>query len=180
MLSKFYHSVQVDVNKYAIYNSLLMNVIFVDEEKKYKIERKKLDSEEEIKLLYENGIYVKDESVDDKAFENITDMIYSHSSKISIMYLNISTFCNLACKYCFIDNNPISTSKCSAMEFSTAQIAIDKFLIELKKNNEKDGQIIIYGGEPLTNWELLCEIVKYIRTQNVDIKLTTITNGNSC
>lgn len=92
MLSKFYNAVQVDDNKYAIYNSLLMNVIFVDEDKKYEIERKNLDSEEEIKLLYENGIYVKDDGIDEEAFKNITDMIYSHSSKISIMYLNISTF----------------------------------------------------------------------------------------
>ena len=138
MLSKFYHSVQIDDNKYAIYNSLLMNVIFVDEEKKNTIEKQKIYNEEEIRLLYENGIYVKDESIDDKAFKNITDMIYSHSSKISIMYLNISTFCNLACKYCFIDNNPISTGKCSTMEFSTAKIAVDKFVKEfLKKNEDK-------------------------------------------
>ncbi|MBQ8192895.1 MAG: radical SAM protein [Bacilli bacterium] len=177
MLSKFYHAIPVDSNKYAIYNSLLMNIIFVDEEIKNKIENKKINNKEEVKILYENGIYVKDESVDDRAFKNITDMIYSHSSKISIMYLNISTFCNLACKYCFIDNNPISTSKCSTMEFKTAKIAVDKFVKELEKNNEKDGQIIIYGGEPLTNWELLCEIVKYVKTKKINIKLTTITNG---
>ena len=63
------------------------------------------------------------------------------------------------------------------MEFSTAKIAVDKFIEELEKNKEKDGQIIIYGGEPLTNWDLLCKIVKYIRNKDINIKLTTITNG---
>lgn len=177
MLSKFYHAIEVDNNKYAIYNSLLMNIIFVDGNKKEKIEKNLITDEKEKKLLYENGIYIRDGSADEKAFKNMTDMIYSHSAKISIMYLNISTFCNLACKYCFIDNNPISTSNCSAMEFSTAKIAVDKFIEELEKNKEKDGQIIIYGGEPLTNWDLLCKIVKYIRNKDINIKLTTITNG---
>lgn len=135
MLSKFYHAIEVDNNKYAIYNSLLMNIIFVDGNKKEKIEKNLITDEKEKKLLYENGIYIRDGSVDEKAFKNMTDMIYSHSAKISIMYLNISTFCNLACKYCFIDNNPISTSNCSAMEFSTAKIAVDKFIEELEKNN---------------------------------------------
>ena len=177
MLSKFYHAIEVDTNTYAIYNALLMNIIFVDENKKEQIEKMLITDKEENKILYENGIYVKNESIDDKAFKNMTDMIYSHSAKISIMYLNISTFCNLACKYCFIDNNPISTSGCSSMEYETAKIAVDKFIKELKSNNEADGQIIIYGGEPLTNWELLCKIVKYIRTKDINVKLTTITNG---
>lgn len=177
MLSKFYHSIQVDIDKYAIYNSLLMNIIFVDSNKKEKIENEKITNKDEIKLLYENGIYVKEESVDDEAFKNISDMIYSYSTKISIMYLNISTFCNLACKYCFIDNNPISSNCYSTMDFKTAKMAVDKFIKELDSNNEKDGQIIIYGGEPLTNWNLLCKIVKYVRNKKNNIKLTIITNG---
>ena len=39
---------------------------------------------------------------------------------------------------------------------------VDKFITEIIKNNVEEAQIIIYGGEPLTNFELLQKIIQYI------------------
>lgn len=104
--------------------------------------------------------------------------ILNHSKKISIMYLNVSTFCNLACKYCFIDNNPLSVHDRRIMTFETAKNALDKFKIEIVKNNEIDiAQIILYGGEPLTNERNFNKIVKYARDIMPTVKITLITNG---
>ena len=93
------------------------------------------------------------------------------------MYLNISTYCNLACKYCFIENNPISTNCSQKMNYDTAKIAVDKFVQEINKTKVEEPQIIIYGGEPLTNFDLLKDIITYIRKIKKDLAITTITNG---
>ncbi len=101
-----------------------------------------------------------------------------HSKKVSIMYLNVSTYCNLACKYCFIDNNPLSVNDRRIMNFETAKNALDKFKKEIQKNNEElIAQIILYGGEPLTNTENFDNIVMYARSIMPDVKITLITNG---
>lgn len=63
------------------------------------------------------------------------------------------------------------------MDFTTAKIAVDKFISEINKTKVKDAQIIIYGGEPLTNFELLKEIVQYIRKLKKNLVVTIITNG---
>ena len=55
------------------------------------------------KALKDIGIYIKDQSVDDVAFERLSNYVHNRKRKVKIMYLIVSTFCNLNCKYCFID-----------------------------------------------------------------------------
>lgn len=94
------------------------------------------------------------------------------------MYLNISTYCNLACKYCFIDNNPLSVNDRRIMDFKTAKNALDKFKKEIRINKEESiAQVILYGGEPLTNTDNFDKIIKYARTIMPNLKITLITNG---
>ena len=63
------------------------------------------------------------------------------------------------------------------MNFTTAKIAVDKFINEIIKNKVEEAQIIIYGGEPLTNFDLLQKIIQYIRKVKNDLAVTIITNG---
>lgn len=177
ILSKFAHFIEIQNNVYALYNSLFMKMLFVDEDEKEKIEKFNVTSKEKDVLL-ENGIYVKDKKNDDKVFEIIKNNIITHSKKISIMYLNVSTYCNLACKYCFIDNNPLSVKDRRIMNFETAKNALDKFKKEIQKNEEESiAQIILYGGEPLTNMDNFDNIVMYARSIMPNLKITLITNG---
>lgn len=154
-----------------------MRIIFVDA-----IQRKKIlnfeTTEDEADILKSNGIYIDNEKKDDEIFNIIKNNIISHSRKVSIMYLNVSTYCNLACKYCFIDNNPLSVNDRRIMDFVTAKNALDKFKKEIKKNNEESmAQIILYGGEPLTNTNNFDKIIEYARETMPDLKITLITNG---
>lgn len=167
--------VSEEENMYALFNNFLMQIVFVDEESLQNILNFK--SNEDVEKLKELGIYVEDESSLDEIYNELKDTIKSQSKQLSIMYLNISTFCNLACKYCFIENNPISKNKCQKMTFETAKIAVDKFIKEIKKMDSKDTQIIIYGGEPLTNYDVFEKIVEYIRKKDANLPITTITNG---
>ena len=175
-LSKYFHYIEMN-NKYiAVFNSILMQIIYVKKEKLDDIKSFKL-SEDEKKIMIENGIYETTSDMDD--FYNVLKTGIHKQAKIpTIMYLNVSTYCNLACKYCFIENSPLSSQKYEKMSFETAKIAIDKFLAELDKNEIVDSQIIFYGGEPLTNWNVIKDIINYIQDEKKsDITLTIITNG---
>lgn len=175
-LSSYAHWIEIIDGEYALFNSILMQIVFVNEEQLNKIKNFDVNNEEE-ELLIELGIYSKDNSMLDEIYNDLSTEIKKQSKKLSIMYLNISTFCNLACKYCFVENNPITNNCFQKMDFATAKIAVDKFINEIKKSKTDDPQIIIYGGEPLTNFELLQKIIQYIRKRKKDLAVTIITNG---
>ena len=161
-LSNYTHWIEIMNGEYALFNSILMQIIFVDEKKLERIKKFNINNEEKQQLL-ELGIYVKNDSILNDVYDDLSNAIKKQSKQLSIMYLNISTYCNLACKYCFIENNPITNNCFQKMDFTTAKIAVDKFVGEINRNNIDEAQIIIYGGEPLTNFELLQKIIQYIR-----------------
>ena len=175
-LSRYFKFIEVDGNHYAIFNSILMQVIFIEKEKLDDVINMKLNKKE-TKLLVENGIYETTSDMEE-IYNYLKSGIKSQSKIPTIMYLNVSTFCNLACKYCFIESNPLSKQKYAKMSLDTAEVAIDKFSDLLVKNEVKESQIVIYGGEPLTNWETLKDIIDYIvNVKKVKTTLTLITNG---
>lgn len=175
-LSKYFHYIEMNDEYTAVFNSILMQIIYVKKEKLDDIKSFKL-SEDEKKLMIENGIYETTSDMED-IYNVLKSGIHKQAKIPTIMYLNVSTYCNLACKYCFIENSPLSSQKYEKMSFETAKIAIDKFLAELDKNEIVDSQIIFYGGEPLTNWNVIKDIINYIQDEKKsDITLTIITNG---
>ena len=175
-LSNYAHWVEIINEEYALFNSILMQIVFVNKEKLEKIKAFKVN-DNEIKQLIELGIYVTDDMILDGVYSELGDAIKNQSKQLSIMYLNISTFCNLACKYCFIENNPLSTKRSQKMSYDTAKIAVEKFINEINKTKVEEPQIIIYGGEPLTNFDLVKKIIMYIRKVKKDLTVTIITNG---
>ena len=175
-LSKYFQHIKMDDRYEAVFNSILMQIIFVEKEKINEIENLRLN-EEETKLMIDNGIYETTSDMEE-VYETLRYGIKKQVKIPTIMYLNVSTFCNLACKYCFIESSPISNQKYTKMSFETAKIAVDKFLAELEKNKITESQIIFYGGEPLTNFEVIKETINYIKNEKKsDITLTIITNG---
>ena len=175
-LSKYFHYIEVDDGHYAIFNSILMQIIFIEKKKLNDVVNMNLN-ESETSILVENGIYETTSDMEE-IYDYLKKGIKAQAKIPTIMYLNVSTFCNLACKYCFIESNPLSKLQYSKMSFDTAKIAIDKFANSLLKNNVKDSQIVIYGGEPLTNWTILKDIIEYIvDVKRINTTLTIISNG---
>lgn len=142
-ISNYAHWVEIIDGEYALFNSILMQIAFVDKEQLVKIKEFDVNNKEKEQLL-ELGIYVKDDSILDEVYNDLANAIKNQSKQLSIMYLNISTFCNLACKYCFIENNPITNNCFQKMNFTTAKIAVDKFINEVVKNKVEEAQITIF------------------------------------
>ena len=108
-LSKYFHYIEMN-NKYiAVFNSILMQIIYVKKEKLDDIKSFKKKKKKK-KIMIENGIYETTSDMED-IYNVLKTGIHKQAKIPTIMYLNVSTYCNLACKYCFIENSPLSSQK---------------------------------------------------------------------
>lgn len=174
-LSKFYHKYNVKDNIYAIFNSLVMEIIFVDSNLLQKIETYNIP-EEDINILCEYGIYITSDEQDIRAHELLLKNFEKRLGLINLVYLIPSNSCNLNCRYCFINNNKDNDDDNHNMRKSTVDIFLEKYSAYLRKYNINESTIMFYGGEPLINWE----IVKYTVLKSKDIypfKFAIVTNG---
>lgn len=174
-ISSFFHKIKLENNVYAIYNSLVMDVIYLDY-KKYKdvINMNVLPSER--RLLKKAGIYIENEMVDEKALDVVKQRYNLVTGKINIMYFIMSSSCNLGCKYCFIENCQFNNKEETNMSFDTALNALYKYDSYLKENNMK-GSVIFYGGEPLVNWETIKLVLKESKKLKSPIEFSMVTNA---
>lgn len=67
--------------------------------------------------------------------------------------LETTLACDLACKYCVVHMNNVS-QRGNLMSLYTAKKIVEKF----NKNIGSKGSVVLIGGEPLLNWE----VIKYI------------------
>lgn len=88
------------------------------------------------------GIYITDEEQDIKALQIVKDRYNEVTGKVNIMYLILSSACNLACKYCFIENCTFNNKIEINMNLDTVKNAIIKYNSYLKKEKLKEGLII--------------------------------------
>lgn len=100
------------------------------------------------------------------------------------MIMEVTNSCNFRCKYCVFSEyyKGHSTLQNENMTFETAKQAIDKYIELLNKgatyNPERIPIIGFYGGEPLINFELIKECVKYAKKRyNGEMKFSITTNA---
>lgn len=128
---------------------------------------------EELYELYKEGMLFSE----DVKIANVTpDAKYI---PIKSMCLHIAHDCNMRCKYCFADTGDFHRER-SLMSLEVAKKAID-FLLE-KSGPIKNLELDFFGGEPLLNFDVVKETVKYGREQEKklgkNIRFTITTNGS--
>lgn len=100
------------------------------------------------------------------------------NSPIKSMCLNVSHDCQLRCKYCFASHGNFG-GKRMLMSSVTAKNAID-FLVR-NSSNRKNLEVDFFGGEPLMNFSVVRETVRYARSLeklfNKNFRFTITTNG---
>lgn len=93
----------------------------------------------------------------------------SDTTELNSLVLLISEACNFACTYCY----GAYGSKVRKMSFETAAHAID-LALELGIRD-----IVFFGGEPLTNFQVIKECVEYIEQSDYDsVELRMTTNAS--
>lgn len=95
------------------------------------------------------------------------------------IHLPVAPKCNIACKYCvrkydcMNENRPGVTS-----EVYTPDRAVEAYLQSKQKLGERLTVVGISGpGDPLANWDVVCETLEKIRQLDRDITLCLSTNG---
>ncbi|ANW99895.1 hypothetical protein CSTERTH_13090 [Thermoclostridium stercorarium subsp. thermolacticum DSM 2910] len=110
---------------------------------------------------------------------------YYRAQGFTELILKVTEKCNFRCKYCvYSDYYPYTTSYGSAdMTFETAKKAIDLYMKQVERQRyfvlNKIPFIAFYGGEPLLNFELVKDVIEYVKTQYGDYNVifTVTTNG---
>ncbi len=97
---------------------------------------------------------------------------------VKALCLHIAHDCNLACKYCFAEEGEYHGRR-ALMSLEVGKKALD-FLIA-NSGNRTNLEVDFFGGEPLMNWEVVKELVKYGRTREAEtgkkFRFTLTTNG---
>lgn len=179
MISRFTHAINVCEDMVAVYNSLVNDVIYMTNEEWETIKLKDINNTHIINNeLFEAGILVKNPEIDSEALENLKNIYNTFSGKISILYLIVSSSCNLKCRYCFIDESEkTDCTKDKIMDKRVALCATQKFIEYIKNYSITNPQIIFYGGEPFLGWDCIKECVEYVKNNSIKIDFSIVTNG---
>lgn len=92
---------------------------------------------------------------------------YKKNQDINTLIITVTRKCNLNCSYCIVNQ------KREDISFDSAKKQIDNF-IEL---NDKDKNIIYYGGEPLLEKNKLKKVICYVYKKKSEITQKIVTNG---
>ncbi len=143
-------------------------VLLADEFDRKKIEESYAEIEE---LVKEKLLYTEDEYECHPSFIN-------REPVIKALCLNVAHDCNLKCKYCFAKQGDFG-GKAELMPLEIGKKAMD-FLVA-NSGNRRNLDIDFFGGEPLMNWEVVKELVKYGREiekpAGKNMRFTITTNG---
>lgn len=179
------YNIVLDVNSGSVHvvDDVVYDVIPLFEQKsRAEVENllKEKYSEEEIREAVSEVEELKKEGLlytEDEYKEYIMDF-KKRKTVVKALCLHIAHDCNLACKYCFAEEGEYHGRR-ALMSLEVGKKALD-FLIA-NSGNRRNLEVDFFGGEPLMNWEVVKELVRYGRSKekefNKNFRFTLTTNG---
>ncbi len=111
-------------------------------------------------------------------YEDYISDFKTRDTVVKALCLHIAHDCNLACRYCFAEEGEYKGEK-GLMSYEVGKQALD-FLIA-NSGNRRNLEVDFFGGEPLMNFKVVEDLVKYGREQekihNKKFRFTLTTNG---
>ncbi|MBR7072520.1 MAG: 4Fe-4S cluster-binding domain-containing protein, partial [Eubacterium sp.] len=108
----------------------------------------------DIESLIADGRLFSKDSFEDSALD-----FKKRQGVIKAICLHVAHGCNLNCEYCFAGKGEYGGADKGLMSLETGKRALD-FLVE-NSGTRKNLEVDFFGGEPLLNWEVCKELVKY-------------------
>lgn len=138
-------------------------------------------SKSEIEECFEQIISLKEEGslFTTDTFEDKADVLKEKTSGVvKALCLHVAHTCNLNCEYCFASQGKFNGER-AVMSFETGKRALD-FLVE-NSGTRTNLEVDFFGGEPLMNWDVVKDLVKYARSiekeKGKNFRFTLTTNG---
>lgn len=128
---------------------------------------------DDIEQLKQDGKLFAPDVYADRAFD-----LKNRNTVIKALCLHVAHTCNLNCEYCFASQGKYHGDR-ALMSLEVGKRALD-FLVE-NSGTRTNLEVDFFGGEPLMNWEVVKDIVRYGRelekTHNKKFRFTLTTNG---
>ena len=128
---------------------------------------------DEVTGLVENGTLFTEDIFKDYIID-----FKKRKTVVKALCINIAHDCNLACRYCFAGEGEYKGDR-GLMPLDIAKKSLD-FLVA-NSGNRVNLEVDFFGGEPLMNWDVVKELVKYGRSlekeHNKLFRFTLTTNG---
>ena len=138
-------------------------------------------NEEELKLCMQDikDLVAAKKLYTEDTFEPMAGTFKERSGNVvKALCLHVAHTCNLNCSYCFASQGKYHGER-ALMSFEVGKRALD-FLVE-NSGSRRNLEIDFFGGEPLMNWDVVKELVKYARSiekeHNKNFRFTLTTNG---
>lgn len=133
-----------------------------------------------VKKLLDNGNFYDEEIPE--LYSDLTERDLL-KSPLSQLILIVTEDCNIRCKYCiYSDNYPhVKGYSKQQMSFDVAKKAIDYYMklhqMRVNSGYRRKPIITFYGGEPLLEFQLMKDVIKYCGEQNYEPKIFVTTNA---
>jgi uncharacterized protein len=118
------------------------------------------------------------EMVGNLSYEELAARHSEKRREIKALCLHVSHTCNLTCDYCFAQAGRYH-GKEALMPLEVGKRALD-FLIA-QSGKRRHLEVDFFGGEPLMNWDVVKELVRYARAKESEsgkqFRFTLTTNG---
>jgi uncharacterized protein len=128
---------------------------------------------EEILALKDAGMLFTED-----IYEKYIGEFKDRQTVVKALCLHIAHDCNLACKYCFAEEGEYHGRR-ALMSFEVGKKALD-FLVA-NSGNRVNLEVDFFGGEPLMNWQVVKDLVRYGRSleepHHKKFRFTLTTNG---
>lgn len=124
------------------------------------------------KLKKDGALFTKD------IYEDYINEFKGRQTVVKALCLHIAHDCNLACRYCFAEEGEYHGRR-ALMSYEVGKQALD-FLIA-NSGSRRNLEVDFFGGEPLMNFDVVKDLVKYGREQeklhDKNFRFTLTTNG---
>lgn len=184
--SKFLHIYRKE-DKVCLYHSLTMDRLYTSSEEygeamKVFEQENILENHRLLQEAYAKQMIIDKDYDEEYLLEQIKDAIFD-GVNIRVMVLQMTDFCNLKCKYCFIEGGQPENYKREVMSIDTAKAAVDKFfdIIKTRNSHTVSPTVVFYGGEPLLNFKTIESTLQYLeeveKENEIILDKVIITNG---
>ena len=176
ILSPFVHLFNIDYKTKCLFNSLTLKKVYFSNNKYTKVltDLSVGNSSKDLKKLIDLEFIVPQNFDQEKVFSSIADSLLQKRPLPSISYILVTDFCNFRCGYCFIENS------LKRQSISMSKNVADKVINVLTDaaKEVKEYRVTFYGGEPLSNSEIVFYIIEKLKQASQKFLFSCVTNGS--
>ena len=176
ILSPFVHLFNINDKTKCLYNSLTLKKVYFSNNKyiKFLTDLSAGNFSEDLKSLIELKFIVPQGFDQEKVLETVANSLLSKKPLPSISYILVTDFCNFKCGYCFIENSLKGPNMSMSKDVADKVVNV---LINAAKQ-VKEYRVTFYGGEPLSNSEIVFYIIEKLEQASKKFLFSCVTNGS--